>query len=111
MPSEPGNEHPAMERVTEAVEELGLPAQRLERLKTAVAEATMNAMEHSSRYRSAMPVVIQVLFRILNKRESQLAIVVLMLAIAVLINPPRLGIQLFIDRRFQQHNLERRSRT
>ncbi len=80
MPSEPGNEHPAMERVTEAVEKLGLPTQRLERLKTAVAEATMNAMEHGSRYRSAVPVVIQVLFRILNKRESQLAIVVLMLA-------------------------------
>ena len=43
VPSEPGNEHPAMERVAEAVKELGLPAQRLERLKTAVAEATMNA--------------------------------------------------------------------
>jgi hypothetical protein len=33
VPSEPGNERPAMERVAEAVEELGLPAQRLERLK------------------------------------------------------------------------------
>ena len=111
MPSEPGNEHPAMERVAEAVKELGLPAQRLERLKTAVAEATMNAMEHGSRYRSEVPVVIQVLFRVLNRRESQLAIVVFMLAIAVLINPPGLGIQSFIDRRFQQRNLERRSRT
>jgi hypothetical protein len=100
-----------MERVAEAVEELGLPAQCLERLNTAVAEATMNAMEHRSRYRSEVPVVIQVLLRVLNRRESQLAIVVFMLAIAVLINPPELGIQLFIDRRFQQHNLERRSRT
>ena len=43
VPSEQGNEHPAMERVAEAVKDLGLPAQRLERLKTAVAEATMNA--------------------------------------------------------------------
>jgi anti-sigma regulatory factor (Ser/Thr protein kinase) len=111
VPSESGNEHPAMERVAEAVEELGLLAQRLERLKTAVAEATMNAMEHGSTYRSEVPVVIQVLFRVLNRRESQLAIVVFMLAIAVLISPPGLGIQLFIDRRFQQHNLERRSRT
>ena len=48
---------------------------------------------------------------VLNRRESQLAIVVLMLAIAVLINPPGMGIQSFIDRRFQQHNLVRRSRT
>ena len=61
VPSEPGNERPAMERVAEAVKELGLPAQRLERLKTAVAEATMNAMEHGNRYRSDVPVVIQVL--------------------------------------------------
>ncbi len=51
------------------------------------------------------------LFRVLNGWESQLAIVVFTLAIAVLINPPRLGIQSFIDRRFQQRNLERRSRT
>ncbi len=61
VPSEPGNERPAMERVAEAVKKLGLPAQRLERLKTAVAEATMNAMEHGNRYRSEVPVVIQVL--------------------------------------------------
>jgi hypothetical protein len=51
------------------------------------------------------------LFRVLTGWESQLAIVVSTLAIAVLINPPRLGIQSFIDRRFQQRNLERRSRT
>jgi anti-sigma regulatory factor (Ser/Thr protein kinase) len=61
VPSEPGNERLAMERVAEAVKELDLPAQRLERLKTAVAEATMNAMEHGNRYRPEVPVVIQVL--------------------------------------------------
>ena len=61
VPSEPGNDRPAMERVAEAVKELGLPAQRLERLKTAAAEATMNAMEHGNRYRSEVPVVIKVL--------------------------------------------------
>ena len=55
--------------------------------------------------------LLQALFRVLNRRGSQLSIVVFMLAIAVLINPPGLGIQLFIDRRFQQRNLERRSRT
>ena len=61
VPSEPGNERLTMERVAEAVKELDLPAQRLERLKTAVAEATMNAMEHGNRYRPEVPVKIQVL--------------------------------------------------
>ena len=61
VPSEPGNERLAMERVAEAVKELDLPAQRLERLKTAVAEATMNAMEHGNRYRPEVPVKIRVL--------------------------------------------------
>jgi anti-sigma regulatory factor (Ser/Thr protein kinase) len=61
VPSEPGNERLAMERVAEVVKELGLSEQRLERLKTAVAEATMNAMEHGSRYRTEAPVVIEVL--------------------------------------------------
>src|SRR5215213_4201532 len=61
VPSEPGNERMAMERVAEVVKELGLSEQRLERLKTAVAEATMNAMEHGNRYRSEVPVVIEVL--------------------------------------------------
>jgi serine/threonine-protein kinase RsbW len=59
--SEPGNERLAMERVAEVVEELGLSKERLERLKTAVAEATMNAMEHGNRYRPEVPVVIEVL--------------------------------------------------
>jgi len=59
--SEPGNERLAMDRVAEVVKELGLSKERLERLKTAVAEATMNAMEHGNRYRSEVPVVIEVL--------------------------------------------------
>ena len=61
VPSEPGNERLAMERVADVVKELGLSEQRLERLKTAVAEATMNAMEHGNRYRPEAPVVIEVL--------------------------------------------------
>src|ERR687898_1796512 len=61
VPSEPGNERLAMERVAEVVKELGLPEERLERLKTAVAEATMNAMEHGNRYRPEVPVVIEML--------------------------------------------------
>src|SRR3712207_883660 len=50
-----------MERVAQVVKGLGLSEQRLERLKTAVAEATMNAMEHGNRYRPEVPVVIEVL--------------------------------------------------
>jgi serine/threonine-protein kinase RsbW len=59
--SEPGNERLAMERVAAVVKDLGLSEQRLERLKTAVAETTMNAMEHGNRYRPEVPVVIEVL--------------------------------------------------
>jgi anti-sigma regulatory factor (Ser/Thr protein kinase) len=60
LPSEPGNERPAMEKVAEAVKGLPLSGQRLERLKTAVAEATMNAMEHGNGYDPEVPVKIQV---------------------------------------------------
>jgi anti-sigma regulatory factor (Ser/Thr protein kinase) len=59
--SEPGNERLAMEQVGEAVQVLKLPAKRLAELKTAVAEATMNAMEHGNGYESDRPVTIQVL--------------------------------------------------
>ncbi|MDQ5852419.1 MAG: SpoIIE family protein phosphatase, partial [Chloroflexota bacterium] len=61
LSSEPGNERLAMEQVAAAVQELNLPARRLERLKTAVAEATMNAMEHGNDYRPELPVSIRVL--------------------------------------------------
>ena len=61
LPSEPGNERRAAEEVAGAVDGLGLPPERLERLKTAVAEATMNAMEHGNGYRPEMPVDILVL--------------------------------------------------
>jgi serine/threonine-protein kinase RsbW len=46
--SEPGNERQAMESVASMIKDLGLAQQRLERLKTAVAEATLNAMEHGN---------------------------------------------------------------
>ena len=60
IPSEPGNERRATEEVARAVSGLGLPERTLERLKTAVAEATMNAMEHGNRYNPEVPVDIQV---------------------------------------------------
>ena len=61
VPSQPGNERIAMEQVTEAVEVLHLPARRLDQLKTAVAEATMNAMEHGNHYLPERPVSIKVM--------------------------------------------------
>jgi serine phosphatase RsbU (regulator of sigma subunit)/anti-sigma regulatory factor (Ser/Thr protein kinase) len=60
LASEPGNEREAMRLVEQAVEPLELPAQRLERLKTAVAEATMNAMEHGNGYDAELPVHVTV---------------------------------------------------
>jgi anti-sigma regulatory factor (Ser/Thr protein kinase) len=61
VPSEPGNERLAMETVAEAVRVLDVSGENLERLKTAVAEATMNAMEHGNEYKAEVPVEIQVL--------------------------------------------------
>ena len=61
VPSEAGNERQVMERVESAVAGLGLESTRVNRLKTAVAEATMNAMEHGNEYRSDRPVSIRVL--------------------------------------------------
>jgi serine phosphatase RsbU (regulator of sigma subunit)/anti-sigma regulatory factor (Ser/Thr protein kinase) len=60
IPSEPGNEKQAMEQVATAVQGTGLAAPRLERLKTAVAEAVMNAMEHGNHYQPDKPVQIEV---------------------------------------------------
>jgi serine phosphatase RsbU (regulator of sigma subunit)/anti-sigma regulatory factor (Ser/Thr protein kinase) len=60
LPSERGNERLAMEQVAEAVRELNLPSKRLDQLKTAVAEATMNAMEHGNHYLPNKPVSIEV---------------------------------------------------
>ncbi len=60
LPSAPGNERQAIELVQEAVADVGLEAPRLERLKTAVGEATMNAMEHGNEYRADLPVSIRV---------------------------------------------------
>jgi serine phosphatase RsbU (regulator of sigma subunit)/anti-sigma regulatory factor (Ser/Thr protein kinase) len=55
-----GNERAAMARVAEAVAPLGLEPPRLERLKTAVAETVMNAIEYGSQGRPEVPVDIRV---------------------------------------------------
>jgi anti-sigma regulatory factor (Ser/Thr protein kinase) len=49
-----------MQRVADAVAGLHLSLRQLERLKTAVAEATMNAMEHGNHYQPDLPVGIRV---------------------------------------------------
>ncbi len=61
LASEPGGEREAIALLERAVAGVGLGEARLERLKTAVAEATMNAMEHGSEYRADRPVSIRVL--------------------------------------------------
>jgi anti-sigma regulatory factor (Ser/Thr protein kinase) len=63
VPSSEGNERLAIERVRAVVAPLGLAEQRLQRLETAVGEATMNAMEHGSAYRADRPVGVRVLRR------------------------------------------------
>jgi anti-sigma regulatory factor (Ser/Thr protein kinase) len=50
----------ALERVAAMVGPLGLAPARLRRLETAVAEATMNAMEHGNSYRADRPVTVRV---------------------------------------------------
>jgi anti-sigma regulatory factor (Ser/Thr protein kinase) len=60
LPSRPGNERQAMQQVAEVVAPLGLPQAKLDRLKTAVAEATMNGMEHGNKFDEAIPVLIEV---------------------------------------------------
>lgn len=58
--SEPGNERAAIARVADSVAGLNLPSGRLDRLMTAVAEATMNAIEHGNDNRRDLGVDIEV---------------------------------------------------
>ena len=58
--SDPGNERMAAERVVEAVAPLALPSAVVDRLRTVVAEATMNAIEHGNEGRSEVPVRVTV---------------------------------------------------
>ena len=56
LPGLQGNEREAMDRVAAAVADLGLPTDRLERLKTAVSETAMNAIEYGSQGREDVPI-------------------------------------------------------
>lgn len=59
-PSEPGGERAVMERVANIVRSVDFPPTRIERLKTAVAETVMNAMEHGNHYRADLPIKVRV---------------------------------------------------
>jgi serine phosphatase RsbU (regulator of sigma subunit)/anti-sigma regulatory factor (Ser/Thr protein kinase) len=69
LTSSPGGEREAIRRLSEAVASIGMPAARLERLKTATAEATMNAMEHGNSYDPRLDVRIVVV-----ASESEVAV-------------------------------------
>ena len=59
LPSEPGNERLVMDRVEDFVSTVGLAPDRLEKLKTAVSEAAMNAIEHGNEGRAELPVSVR----------------------------------------------------
>lgn len=60
IPSLEGNERLAIDRVAQAVAQLGLETARLEKLKTAVGETVMNAMEHGNEYNPELEVAVEV---------------------------------------------------
>ena len=60
VPSAEGNERLAIEHVRTALAPLMLPARSVERLETAVGEATMNGMEHGNKFQPEIPVLILV---------------------------------------------------
>jgi anti-sigma regulatory factor (Ser/Thr protein kinase) len=60
VPSEPGNERIALAKVADAVATRGLSDDQVNRLKTAVAEATMNAIEHGNHNRAELDVDVTV---------------------------------------------------
>ncbi len=77
IPSQEGNEILAMNRVVDLIKNLPFPEERVQQLQTAVAEATMNAMEHGNQYDAESPVIIQVYhtaasltIRILDKSQE-----------------------------------------
>ncbi len=60
FPSQPGGERQAAIQVLESLQDIDLTEARRKRLETAVAEATLNAMEHGNHYQEDLPVEIRV---------------------------------------------------
>jgi len=63
LPGEQGNERQAMDLVAEAVAGVGLEPAKLDRLKTAVSEAAMNAIEYGSQSDPSIPIDVEVVVR------------------------------------------------
>jgi len=61
LPSAPGNERLAIEQVMQLVTDLPLAPKQIDRLKTAVGEATMNAIEHGNGFQADVSAHIAVL--------------------------------------------------
>jgi anti-sigma regulatory factor (Ser/Thr protein kinase) len=61
LDSSPGSEREAMVRVAAIAAGLGVQGERLERLKTAVSEAAMNACEHGNKGNPNLPIEVSVL--------------------------------------------------
>jgi anti-sigma regulatory factor (Ser/Thr protein kinase) len=60
FPSEPGGERNAMEQVINSVSELGFSPTHLERLRTAIAEGILNAMEHGNDFRPELATLVKI---------------------------------------------------
>jgi anti-sigma regulatory factor (Ser/Thr protein kinase) len=61
LASQPSNERAAIQHAQDALQGFVLAPERLERLKTAIGEATMNAMEHGNGYQADLPVQVEAL--------------------------------------------------
>ncbi|MGH8931863.1 MAG: ATP-binding SpoIIE family protein phosphatase [Egibacteraceae bacterium] len=61
VPSEQGNEKLVIAEIARAAAPLGLSTSRMEKLKTAVAEATMNAIEHGNLNQPELPVAVRLI--------------------------------------------------
>ncbi|HEX2913341.1 MAG TPA: SpoIIE family protein phosphatase [Chloroflexia bacterium] len=57
--SAPGNEREAVDKIVERLRFLEVPTRALDRLKTAIGETVMNAMEHGNRYLPDKPVLLK----------------------------------------------------
>lgn len=60
LPSRPGNELVAVRAVLQTLKPYRINARKLDQMKTAIAEATMNAMEHGNHFIETDPVRVQV---------------------------------------------------
>ena len=61
LPSLSGNDRAAMERVAAVLEPYDLEKSLLQRIRTAVAETALNAIEHGNNYQPELPVTIRVM--------------------------------------------------